>query len=201
MAASGVPSALYGCSVSAPSVAALRSLQTAAFHAVWRSGSRSAQELAFGLFVPWRARPEAVSIVQPIQFLRDALRRELVAVESLPWLLSMVPTTGPLHAFLTACKRAGLEVSPDATRLGTNGTALDWISEPWFLVRQAFLGALMRKSYQAVASRRPPLAAVRNGVDRGLTLGFEAGPWKESRKAALRVVLTGGVIVQKVASK
>ncbi len=152
MAASGVPSALYGCSVTAPSVAALRSLQTAAFHAVWRSGSRSAQELVFGLFVPWRANPEAVCIVQPIQFLRDAIRRGLVDVESLPWLFSMAPTTGPIHAFLTACQRAGLEVSHDATSLLTNGTLLAWTSDPWFLVRQALLGALMRKAYSAVSS-------------------------------------------------
>ena len=41
-AASGVPSATFGCSVTAPSVVVLRSLQTAAFHAVWRSGPRSA---------------------------------------------------------------------------------------------------------------------------------------------------------------
>ncbi len=94
-----------------------------------------------------------------------------------------------------------MEMSQACWRLPSHGTVLGGISDPWFLVRQAILGARMRKNYEAVASRRPPLAAVRDGVDRGLTLGFETGPWKESRKAALRVVLTGGVIVQNVASK
>ena len=104
VAARGVPSALYGCSVTAPSVAALRSLQTAAFQAVWRAGAQCAQEVVFGLVVPWRGNPEAVSIVQPIEFLRDAIRRGVVEMESLPWPVSVAPTTGrsmrsSLHAF------------------------------------------------------------------------------------------------------
>ena len=59
-------------------------------------------------------------------------------------------------------------------------TLLAWTSDPWFLVRQAILGALMRKAYSAVSIRRPMWAAVRDGVDRGLTLAFETSSWQES---------------------
>jgi hypothetical protein len=62
-------------------------------------------------------------------------------------------------------------------------------------VRQPILRALLRRSYTAVAGRRPTFAALANGVDRPLTLGFESLPWQDSHKAALRVVLTGGVII------
>jgi hypothetical protein len=168
---------------------------------VWRSGSRSAQELVFGLFVPWRGNPTAVCIMQPIQFLREAIRKEVLAIEALPWLLSVNATTGPVHAFITACNRAGLEVSPDATSLFNEGVRIAWTCEPWYLVRQSILKAHSIKSFTALAGRRPVFAALLDGVDRGLTLQFESAPWQESRKAALRVVLTGGVIVQKLASK
>jgi hypothetical protein len=170
VAASGVPSALYGCSVTAPTVAALRSLQTAAFHAVWRSGSRSAQELVFGFFVLWRGNPTAVCIVQPIQFLREAIRSGVLAVEALPWLLSINATTGPVHAFLTACNRAGLKVAPDATSLSGGGVRIEWVTEPWYLVQQSILRSHSTKSLAAVAGRRPVfvrLQRVYKGKERG----------------------------------
>ena len=55
----------------------------------------------------------------------------------------------------------------------------------------------LRKSYAAVAGRRPAFPSRTNGVDLGLTLHFESLPWQESRKAALRI---GCVIVQKLAA-
>jgi len=124
-AASGVPSATYGSSVTALSIAALRSLQTAAFHAVWRSGSRSAQELVFGLFVPWRGSPSSVCTVQPIQFLRDAIKRGVLDVQTLAWLLTVRTPTGPVHAFLAACTRGDITLSPDSTTLVIRGGAAD----------------------------------------------------------------------------
>jgi hypothetical protein len=202
-AASGVPSATYGSSVTALSIAALRSLQTAAFHAVWRSGARSAQELVFGLFVPWRGSPSAVCTVQPIQFLRDAIRRGVLDVITLAGLLDVRTPTGPVHAFVTACSRGGITLSLDATSMEfRGGLRMAWLSDSWYLVRQAILGSHTAKSYAAVALRRPGIAAaLAHGIDRGLTLRFENSAWQESRKAALRVVLAGGVIVQKLAAR
>ncbi len=86
-------------------------------------------------------------------------------------------------------------ISRDDTSLIIDDARLAWISDPWYLVRQTVLGALLRRSYEAVAKRRPAFAALTNGVDRGLTLEFESSPWQESRKAALRVVITGRVMV------
>jgi hypothetical protein len=202
-AASGIPSATYGSSVTALSIAALRSLQTAAFHAVWRSGARSAQELVFGLFVPWRGSPSAVCTVQPIQFLRDAVKRGVLDVPTLARLLTVRTPTGPVHAFVAACLRGDITMSLDATIMEfRGGMRMAWLSESWYLVRQAILGSHTAKSYAAVALRRPGIAAaLSNGIDRGLTLRFENSSWQESRKAALRVVLAGGVIVQKLAAR
>jgi hypothetical protein len=139
--------------------------------------------------------------VQPIQFSREAIRSGVLAVEALPWLLSINATTGPAHAFLTACNRAGLDVAPDATSLSGGGVRVEWVTEPWYLVQQSILRAHSTKSLAAVAGRRPVFVTLADGVDRGLTLQLESSTWQDSRKAALRVVLTGSVILQKLAAE
>jgi hypothetical protein len=73
VAASGIPASMYGASSAPLSNRTLHTLVSAALAALWRSTARCASELVFGLFIPWRADPTAVSVTAPWLALRGAL--------------------------------------------------------------------------------------------------------------------------------
>ena len=52
-----------------------------------------------------------------------------------------------------------------------------------------------------LAARRPTFGSLVGGIDRVATLSFDNGAAPESRKAALRVVQTGGAITQSIAAR
>ena len=46
----------------------LRIMRAAAFRAAWRNTFRCAPEIAFALFLPWRADPVAVAVILPLLY-------------------------------------------------------------------------------------------------------------------------------------
>jgi hypothetical protein len=63
------------------------------------------------------------------------------------------------------------------------------------------LSALTATRLRRLAARRPAFDYLVNGIDRCATLSFDSSWAPESRKAALRVVQTGGAITQSIAAR
>jgi hypothetical protein len=201
-AASGVPSATYGTSATPVAAARLRSLNAAAYASCWRSSNRSAAELVRDLFLPWRAHPEAVILVKTVLGIQDALRRGSVTLACLDWMWhGPVNATGPVRALQDALKRAGLALLVEDPGYLSNARARCSLTAPAAQLRDFVLQALQDRQRRTLSCRRPVFAPIAEGVDRFLTLRFERSKAPESRKAALRVVMTGGTITQSVASK
>jgi len=68
-------------------------------------------------------------------------------------------------------------------------------------VREFLLAALTSTRLRRLAARRPAWASSVGGIDRTATLSYDDGAAPESRKAALRVVQTGGAITQSIAAR
>jgi hypothetical protein len=200
-AASGVPAALYGIAAQPISALRLAALQSSALRAMWRSSSRSASELVMALFVPWRASPVAYSIIKTCLAMRSCILSGGVELDALAWAYHCNTAVGPFRALQDALSRIGARLSPDGrTILGPQGPLL-WLTGPTAHVRDDLLGRVQDKALQALAKRRPILAGVASGFDRFLTLQYDRSDAPEVRKAALRVLQTGGSIVQQVAAK
>ena len=145
VAASGVPAAMYGIASAPLSNSALLALSAAAFSAVWRSNSRCAKELALSLFVPWRADPIAVSIVQPWLALHHALLAGVVQIEDFPFIWECQHKAGPLRSCADSARRSGVVFDPDTCCFNASGVVCALLTSPEHHVREFLLAALTVK--------------------------------------------------------
>ena len=123
VAASGIPASMYGAASTPLSNATLHTLVSAALAAVWRSTARCASELVFGLFIPWRADPTAVSVTAPWLALRGALLAGTIPCEDLPWIWEFPHAAGPSRSCKDALLRSGVKFDPGALILSCSERA------------------------------------------------------------------------------
>ena len=88
----------------------VRSMRHSAFQAAWRNTFRCAPEIAFTLYVPWRAGPSALASVNPLTYLRGAIRRGVTTALEMqaPWHSCTECFVGPIAAAKQALLLAGL---------------------------------------------------------------------------------------------
>ena len=202
-AASGVPSALYGTSVQAITNQRLCSLRAAATAAIWRSPGRLATEVLYGILAPFRADPLAGSVVRPWLFLTDAIDRGVLQLGEVQWLWTAGKgSTGPLACAKVALRRAGVSADAGLTQLQSSIGGYPLWRGPSRTLRDYLLSSLRAHQFMRLSRRRPLFKAIGQGVDRTATLGYLRDNHRpEVKKAALRVLMTGGTVTQSVASK
>jgi hypothetical protein len=201
VAASGIPASLYGVASAPLSNRTLQSLVTAALAAIWRSTARCASELVFELFVPRRADPTAVSVLAPWLALRAALLAGTLPGENLQSIWDFPHAAGPVRACKDALRRSGTTFSAGTLTLCLHGTSFPLLASPASTIKDCLMRGLSSYRLQKLALRRPVFAFLRGGFDRVSTDAYGTTSAPESRKAALRVVQTGGTITQSVATR
>jgi hypothetical protein len=201
VAASGIPASMYGVASAPLSNRTLHALASAALDALWRSTARCASELVFELFVPCRADPTAVSVTAPLLALGSVLLTGTLPMEDLHLIWDFPHAAGPIRACKDAVKRSGTLFNAAALTLSAHGKVLPLVTTPASTIRSHLLHGLSALRLTRLASRRPGFAYLREGIDRVATSAYESTTAPESRKAALRVVQTGGTFTQSVASR
>jgi hypothetical protein len=200
-AGSGVPAALYGIAAQPISALRLAALRAGALRAMWRSSTRSASELVMALFIPWRASPLAVSIVKPWLAMRHCIATGAIDLDAVVWVYHLNTVSGPFRALQDALNRIGAILAPNGRFIRGPQGDIPGLEIPIAHLRDALLTRVQDRSLQNLAKRRPALAEAAQGIDRFLTLQYDRSDAQEVSKAALRVLQTGGSIVQKVAAK
>jgi hypothetical protein len=201
VAASGIPASMFGVASSPLSNATLHTLASAALAAIWKYTSRCASELVFTLFVPWRADPTAVSIVNPLLALRAALLHGVHPTADLQWIWDFPHAVGPVRAVMDALRRSGTSFNASTLTLVNPWGSVPLLSTSAHAVRHLLLYGQTLARLAKLAKRRPVFAYLEHGIDLRATSAFERTLAPESRKAALRVVQVGGTITQSVASR
>jgi hypothetical protein len=192
---------MYGVASAPLSNRTLQSLVTAALAAIWRSTARCASELVFELFVPRRADPTAVSVLAPWLALRAALLAGTLPCENLQSIWDFPHSAGPVRACKDALRRSGTTFSAAALTLSSQGNTFSLVASPASAIKDCLMRGLCAHRLNKLANRRPVFAFLRGGFDRVSTDAFGTTSAPESRKAALRVVQTGGTITQSVATR
>ena len=133
--------------------------------------------------------------------MRGALLAGTLPCEDLQWIWDFPHAAGPVRACKDALSRSGVSFNPTTLTLSSSDRAHHLITTPATTIRGLLLQGLASLRLTRLASRRPVFAYLVDGFDRSSTFAFEATSAPESRKAALRVVQTGGTITQSVASR
>ena len=149
----------------------------------------------------WRADPLVVSVVQPWLALRNALLHGVVQVDDFPFSWEFEHRAGPLRSCADSARRSGVDFDAAACRFSAFGIECALLTSPAHQVRDFLLAALATTRLRRLAARRPTFGSIVGGIDRVATLSFDNGAAPESRKAALRVVQTGGAITQSIAAR
>ena len=218
VAASPVPTSLFGVAAVPMSNRRLRAQRSAVMHALWRSGSRAAPELLFTLLAPWRADPMAVSVVTPWTFLRQALLNHVITEDDADELiLRSTDRVGPVAAARDALRRAGLQYGP-GVNLVCGRVSLRLVDAPAKLLQMAVLTQYRAQQLIQVCDRRPFFRPLRDGVDHQLSMApyraqrprrgphpgpgaVDLKPLTEAQAACLRLLNTGGAFTQSTVAR
>ena len=181
----------------------LRQMRHDAFVAAWRHTFRCAPEVAFTMFLHWRADPLAIAAVSPLLYLRGALERGVITRDALmhTWDYCVDKYVGPIPAARQAFRIANLRgtISGCTNRFGE---ALNLLTATPVKAKAFILEAFRDAEMQRLAARREPFSPLHDGVDTwASTLFMRAKGWKEPARATLRTVMAGGAIPQAVAAK
>ena len=181
----------------------MSSLRAAAIAAIWRSPGRLAVEVLYGLLTLVRTDPLAVSVVRPWVYLTDAIQRAVLPLAEVQWLWTACKgITGPLAAAKGALRRAGESVEAGLTCLRSPVGDFTLWAGPSRPLQDFLLHALRSHQLKRLSKRRPLFQATSEGIDRAATLPYLWSPHRpEVKKAALRVLMTGGAVTQTIASK
>lgn len=208
-AAAGTAAGLYGASCGRPPVRELNGLRAAARHAACRGGLRNAAELVFGVLSPsWRLDPEAVVVLAPLWAVARAMRRGRFP-EALWRTVAGAAAAGkgrgngPFAAALLSLRRLGLGDDVESWS-GIPEAPAGWRPAARALpdTRRVLLAAWAAAECAAVAGRRADFGHLARGVDRWATRRLlEQGRLSGDAAGALRVVIAGGVITERVAAK
>ena len=169
-------------------------MQRAVFTSAWRNTFRCAREVAFGLFLHWRADPIALAVVEPILYIRSAVRRGLCSWDRMAfrWALSTDTRAGPIAAAKQALQLAGVDGGLFAA-VGVRGDGWDLTVGTDAAARNFLLNAYSAHRFSQLASRRPSFAGCADGVEVWASTKFERSPdWTELRRATLRTIMAGG---------
>ena len=181
----------------------LHQMRHAAFVAAWRNTYRCAPELAFSLFLHWRADPLAIAAVAPLLYLSKVIRRGVCSREELmhAWDYCEDRFVGPIPAARQSFRIAGLS----GTLCGCSnrhGTHVNLLTTPTASLKKFVLSAFRETQFICLAGRREPFRALMDGIDHWATTAFaRSRAWKEPAKATLRTIMAGGAIPQAVAAK
>ena len=180
-----------------------RLMRGAVFSSCWRSPFRVARELAFDLFLPWRADPMAHLVVRPWEYLHGALKRGVLTLAELreSWHSCAEVFVGPLAAAKQAIKLAGLVGDVVSLLDPRSGCSFSPLTVPIHLLRTRLLAAFRAREIATVVARRGDVGHWDGGVDRWATLRVLRGNMPEDRAAALRSVMVGGAFCERVAAK
>jgi ribonuclease HI len=212
-ATSGMSAGIYGSACGAPPARDLENLRRAARAAVCHGGCRAAPEIVFGLLSPtWRLDPKAVTVIAPIWQAVKALRAGRLRLDDWQNTACAIGAghgrrIGPVAAALRGMQRLGL--GADITSwTGISNSPLGW--KPADHTKSESLGELRKAwrkaEYRELATRRNDFTHVADGIDEWATMrllrgGVEGLPKLQSDAAgALRTVLTGNVVTERVAS-
>ena len=94
-----------------------------------------------------------------------------------------------------------MEFDPATFCLNSSGAVCALLTSPAHHVREFLLAALTASRMRRLAARRPCFVYLVGGIDRTATMAYDNTAAPESRKAALRVVQTGGAITQSIAAR
>jgi ribonuclease HI len=208
-AAAGTAAAVYGAACGTPAPREITALRCAAKAAVCRGGQRWAAEVVFGVLSPsWRLDPAAVVALAPIVQFSKALRagrlplaewRETAEALS----LRRGIRSGPVAAALRSLAALGLGVDAECWT-GIAEAPGGWrpAEHPVAESVRVLLQAWRRSQWRALARRRPAFAHLHDGADEWATGRLlRAGRLAPDAAGALRVVLAGGVITERVARR
>ena len=207
--AAGTSAGPYGAACGRPPRRELAGLRAAARQAACRGGLRSAAELALGVLSPtWRLDPEAVVVLAPLWQVAQALRRGTFPRQR--WqdvagsaLAGHGRGNGPFAAALLSLQRLGFGEDVECWS-GVPEAPQGWRPGHRALhdTRRVLLEAWGKAECAAVAARRADFVHLRLGIDRWATRRLmEQGVLGAEASGALRVVIAGGVITERVASK
>ena len=208
-AAAGTAAGVFGASCGAPPARDLELLRRAAKTAACHGGFRAAAEVVFGvLSATWRLDPKAVVVVAPVLQAVRALRRGRIAADCLAWAAEVATRAGGRREGPLSAAVRGLSL------LGLGADLLQWSGVPghpggWDPTLRpereslaVLLAAWRRAEWRAVASRRADMAHLAGGLDEWATrrlLG--SGALAPDAAGALRAVLAGGVVTERVAAR
>lgn len=208
-AAAGTAAGLYGAACGRPPLRELAGLRAAARQAACRGGLRSAAELVLGTLSPsWRLDPEAVVVLAPVWRATQALRRGRFPRELWRAAAGGIGAgggrgNGPLAAALLSLRRLGLGDDVECWS-GVAEAPAGWRPAEKALPdsRRVLLAAWGAAESAAVAGRRAAFAHLRGGIDRWATRRLlERKALEPDAAGALRVVIAGGVVTERVAGK
>jgi hypothetical protein len=208
-AAAGTASGVYGAACGAPPARELEALRRAARAAVCHGGLRAAAEVVFGLLSPtWRLDPKAVSVIAPVLQAARAMRHGRFPHDV--WRTTAAAAGagcgrgfGPVAATLRSLACLGLGSDVECWS-GVPAAPLGWrpAEQPLAASKAVLLEAWRRAQWAEVAARRQDFAHVAGGVDRWATRRLlESGALARDAAGALRVVLSGNVITERVAAR
>ena len=181
----------------------LHQMRHDAFVAAWRNTYRCAPEVAFNLFLHWRADPMAIAAVAPLVYLRSALTRGVITRDALlhTWDYCVDRLVGPIPAARQAFRIADLHGTLSGCT-NRHGTTIDLLTATPATTKSFVLTAFRDAEIQRLAARRSPYASLHDGIDSWASTQFvRSKSWKEPAKATLRTVMAGGAIPQAVAAK
>ena len=201
-AASAVAAGTYGAAAGPIPVGDLKQMRRAAFEAVWRARFRVPLEIAFANFISWRADPQAVAVVKPWLYLRDACKRGLTSPLELEELWDACGDTfvGPVAACRQAMRLAGLHGGP-AELSHPDGPRVQPLRATARQLQDFLLAAMYATEVKWVVQRRPDLAVWEQGVDRWGSFRSLSKGRDPSDDGLLRNIMAGGSVTQVVAQK
>ena len=208
-AAAGTSAGVYGAACGSPAPREVTALRHAAKAAVCRGGQRWAAEVVFGLLSPsWRLDPAAVVVLAPLVQFVKALRAGRLPLTD--WRVTADALiqrrgrrNGPVAAAMRGLATLGLGANAECWT-GVVSAPHGWrpaehtVAESLHVLLQAWHSS----QWRALAGRRPAFAHLAGGVDEWATKRLlNTGRLAPDAAAALRVVLAGGVVTERVATK
>lgn len=208
-AAAGTSAAVYGAACGSPAPREVVALRSAAKAAVCRGGQRWAAEVVFGLLSPcWRLDPSAVATLAPlIQFVKVVRSGRLPlpqwreTAEALA--VRRGRRNGPVAAALRSLATLGLGANAECWS-GVVEAPQGWRPAEHTVAEstEVLLRAWHRSQWRVLSRRRPAFAHLCGGADEWASSRLlRAGTLAPDAAAALRVVVAGGVITEKVAHR
>ena len=208
-AAAGTSAGLYGAACGSPAPREVAALRQAAKAAVCRGGQRWAAEIVFGLLSPsWRLDPAAVAVLAPLVQFVKALRGGRLPLDDWRAVAGAGAQrrgrrNGPVAAALRSLATLGLGADAECWS-GVVSAPHGWrpAEHPAADSFRVLLAAWHSSQWRGLARRRPAFAHLAGGVDEWATKRLlRSGQLAPDAAAALRVVLAGGVVTERVASK